>query len=184
MRNINNYIIEKISISPVIEKLKIGVNTKVMSGYNPDNLNQDVEELYSDSNDEDLDDLKWDYCESEIKRINKNYSGFVVTRWDSITKIKDFDKSVNDYSDDLEQIKDRIITGKDMGYEVRLSHGHLEFDCINSGSRGTYYVYALTDTALADVESWFDGEEEDENGNPLDIKKILFKKGNIQIIKL
>lgn len=149
--------------------------------YDPDFLNNFTEVLYEDEGDEDELDSKWNYCESELARINKNYNGFVVTRYDSITQIKDFNKGVNDYSDDLEEIKDRIITGKDLGYEVRVSHGHLEFDCINSGSRATYYVYALKDTAYADVEAWFN-DEEDENGNPIDIKKVLYTKGNIEII--
>ena len=170
MKQINNFI---------QEKLKVNSKSKI-NEYDPDFLNNFTEVIYSED-DEDTD--YWNYCESELKRINKNYSGFVVTRWNSISQIKDFDKDVNDYSDDLEEIKDRIITGKDLGYEVRVSHGHLEFDCINSGSRGTYYVYALKDTAYADIEAWFDGEE-DENGNPIDIKKILFTKGNIEIITI
>ena len=163
------------------EKLKITKDTKI--NYDPDFLNNFTEVLYSYNDDEDLSDLRWDYCESMLKRINNKYEGFVVTRWDSITQIKDFDKSVNDYSDDLEEIKNRIITGRDLGYEVRLSHGHLEFDCINSGSKGTYYVYALKDIAYTDIEAWFDGEE-DENGNPIDIKKVLYTNGNIETITI
>ena len=164
------------------EKLKINSKSKI-NVYNPDFLNNIEEVIYDDEGDEHELDSKWNYCESELKRINKNYSGFIVAKWDPLSELEDFDNNIS-LSSDLEDIKDDIISGKDLGYEVRLSHGHLEIDCINSGSRATYYVYALKDTAYADVELYFDGEGEDENGDPIDIKKILFTKGNILIITI
>ena len=92
--------------------------------------------------------------------------------------MRDLAESFHDYSDDLDNIKGRIITGHDLGYEVRISHGHIEIDCINSGSRATYYIYSLNDKSYEDIESWFDGDLENDK---LD---FLYQQGNIIPIEL
>ena len=161
------------------EKLHVG---KYQNKYNPDDLNGDNELIYSDMDDEDTEADSYNDFIDTIDRLNKNYIGFIVCRFDSLSKIqgntKLYEKTINDYSDDLTEIKDRIITGKDLGYEVRLSHGHLEFDCVNSGSRATYYVYALEGAAYNDIEEWFNGDLENDK---LD---FLYKEGNILAIEL
>lgn len=163
----------------ITEKLHVG---KYQNKYNPDDLNGDDTLIYSDMDNEDDEADSYNDFIDTIESINKNYTGFIVCRFDSLSKIEGktnlYEKTINDYSDDLTEIKDRIITGKDLGYEVRVSHGHIEIDCVNSGSRATYYIYALNDKAYEDIEYWFDGDLENDK---LD---FLYQKGNIIPIEL
>jgi hypothetical protein len=162
------------------EKLQITKDSKI-GAYNPDNLNAENDLLY-DSEDED--DVAYDDFMDELDTINKEFNGFVVCKWSPLSKIKDFDKYINDWSDDLEEISKRIMDGRDLGYEVRLVGGHLEFDCINSGSRATYYVYALNDEAAEKIEEWFDTPESLDGNEDKDKLKFLFQKGNILPIEI
>ena len=189
MKKINNFILEKLKISKtsfMLEKLKINSKSKIC-GYGVDRLNDIKTVLYSDIDNEkkDEDDVAVEYNDfiDTIENIDGEYPGFIVSRYNSLEKIKGKDnkvfiKTVNDYSNNLSEIKDRIITGKDLGYEVRLAYGHLEFDCINSGSRATYYVYALSHEAYSWVELWFEGDEGFQDLN------FLYEEGNIIPIEI
>ena len=72
-------------------------------------------------------------------------------------------------------IESDIITGDDLGYEVRLKDGHIEIDAINSGSRGTYYIYACSDTVFEYIKDLY----EDDEGEPEELYKLLFTEGEI-----
>ena len=177
MKQLNSFINEKLKIN---SKSKIG-------GYDPDMLNDELYILYDDTNDSENDEVYWEDALDELKQINDKYDGFVVCRWESLTEIKNkkrhLDQYVNDYSDDLELIQNRIITGRDYGYRIRLVYGHLEFECINSGSSATYYVYALNDKAYEKIEEWFDTPESLDNEDDLNLK-FLYEKGNILAIEI
>ena len=166
MKIINVYLQEKLIINKDSKKSK----------FNPDFLNNKQEKLYSDNN-EDYPD-NWEDCQYELDTIDKKYEGFVVCKFNSLSKSKNLEKDVNDYSDTLENITERIITGKDMGYEIHLNNGHLEYHCLNSGSRAIYYIYALSNQGYLLIEQWFDGDDEVQN---LD---FLFDENNIIEITL
>ena len=72
-------------------------------------------------------------------------------------------------------IESDIITGDDLGYEVTLKDGHIEIDAINSGSRGTYYIYACSDTVFEYIKDLY----EDDEGEPEELYKLLFTEGEI-----
>jgi len=174
MKTLNNYIIEKFKIN--------SHNSKGASKYNPDDLNGDDTLIYSDMNNEDDEGDSYNDFIDTMESINSNYTHFIVCKFNSLSKIEGktniYEKTINDYSDDLNNIKGRIITGHDLGYEVRISHGHIEIDCVNSGSRATYYIYSLNDKSYEDIESWFDGDLENDK---LD---FLYQQGNIIPIEL
>jgi hypothetical protein len=174
MKTLNNYIIEKLVI-------KKNLNT-----YNPDDLNGDNQILYSSDDDEYGDETAWDCLLEDLKYIDNHYAMFLVTKFVSLGEaLENFEEDdFCDYSFDLEQIRERIITGKDYGYEVRLVGGHLEFDCINSGSRATYYVYAISSDKKSYIydliDEWFSGTcDDDELLNELKtpgvVEEITFK---------
>lgn len=163
----------------IFEKLKINKNSK--SIHNVDDLTNDDITLYDDQecDDEDMQDMQWDYCQNILNEINKKFDGFVVCRWKSLTKSTDLEKSINDYSADLDCIKERIITGKDLGYEVKIVKGHLEFYCVNSGSRATFYVYALSNKGYELIKQYFDEPESLDVDSTEDKLKFLFDDGII-----
>lgn len=167
----------------ILEKLVINKNSK--KNYNVDELNNDNITLYNnqDCDDEDMQDMQWDYMTEIIKDIDANYDGFVVCRFNSLSKSKNLEKDVNDCSDDLQEISKRILTGKDLGYAVKVIGGHLEFDCINSGSKATYYVYALSPIAYEKIETYF-GEPESLDGDDSDKLKFLFDEDSIISIEI
>lgn len=175
MKQLSQYLIEKLHVSKYQDK------------YNPDELDSDTYVLYDSQSYENEDDeaVEWEDCNDTLERFNKNYVGFIVCKWKSLgdlmksNNLKDIEKTLNDYSDDLTEIKDRIITGKDLGYEIKLNKGHLEFNCLNSGSRATYYVYALDGPAFADIETWFDTPEDLDGNDDSEKLSFLFQKGNI-----
>ena len=177
MKQLNNFINEKLKIN---SKSKIG-------GYDPDILNDDLYLLYDDTDEYKNDETCWEDTLKTLKQINNNYNGFVVCRWESLTEIKNkkrhIDHYVNDYSYDLEEIQNRIITGKDFGYRIRLVYGHLEIDCMNSGSVATYYIYALNDKTFEKVEEWFNTPESLDNEDDLNLN-FLYERGNILPIEL
>ena len=175
MKNLSQYLIEKLHVSKYQDK------------YNPDELDSDTYVLYDSQSYENEDDeaVEWEDCSDTLERFNKNYVGFIVCKWKSLgdlmksNNLRDIEKTLNDYSDDLNEIKKRIITGKDLGYEIKLNKGHLEFNCLNSGSRATYYVYALDGSAFADIETWFDTPEDLDGNDDSEKLSFLFQKGNI-----
>lgn len=165
MKLINNYISEKLVI-----------NKQIKGQYNPDLLNQENIVLYKSEEDDWQDE---DYRE-EIKNIEKNYSYFMCTKFSSLGSSKsikggyDPDNDIYDIQEyDLEHIVDNVITGKDLGYDVRLTGGHIEIDCINSGSRATYYIYSLSHETYDKLAAWWEGDEDVDN------LKFLYQKGAI-----
>ena len=178
MKQLNQYI---------QEKLKINSKSKVEINYNPDELNNKEVILYK-SNDDKYNIYDLDLTIEDINN-NKDYFYFIVTRFNPLSKIKDFDNDFNDYSDDLLCIYERIMDQKSLtlDFEVRLKHGHLEFDCINKKSKKhlvTYYVYAINRDISDDVENWFDTPEDLDGNTSQEKLQFLFNKGNILEINI
>lgn len=171
MKKLNEYIIEKFKIN--------SKNAKELIKFNPDDLNNDKEIMYDseDQGEEEGDnDIFWRDFLEEIEQINKEYDGFVVFKFKKMSESKDYEKDMLDYSTDLKDlIISQIITGKDYGYKARLDGGHIEIDCINSGSRSTYYIYALSQEAYETLESFFAGEEGIETLNFLNSEKSIIE---------
>lgn len=169
MKQLNNFI---------IEKLKINKDIKV-NNYNPDELNNQ-NELFYDSEDTSLVEES-DYI---IDDINNNAEGFFCCRYDSLSKIygkseKVFEDTLYEICVDLHDMFEKVITGKDAGYEGRIKGGHIEIDCINSGSRSTYYIYSINKRGYDELCAWFEaGWEEVES---LD---FLYEEGTIEEIKI
>lgn len=169
----------------ILEKFKINSkNAKDIVKFDPDNLNSDEQIMYDseDADENGENDIFYEDFMQEIKTLEKEYNYFLVSRFIPLSKLsteKDYEKNLNDYSDELSLIIKRIMTGKDLGYEARLKYGHLEVDCINSGSRGTYYIYALSHEAYDEISAWFEGGwEEVESLN------FLYNEKSILEIKL
>ena len=151
----------------------IDSNTKIE--VDVDNLthNKKPEILYSDrwdfEDDNDM-DIQWEDCKVELGSINQDCkTGFLCTKFNSLGKSKsirggyDPDNDIYTITDDLDEIIDKVITGNDYGYEVRLVGGHLELECINSGSSATYYIYQLEAKAWDNIELWWQGDETVDN---------------------
>jgi hypothetical protein len=163
MNNLSQYIIEKLHL-----------NKDIHHQFNIDNISPN-DEVYLYDDDADVEeegdrDIFWDDCKSELDTINKNYTGFIAFQFDSLGSIKKdiTDDVIYNFSDDLDKITDKIITGKDLGYNVLIKGGHLEIHALNSGSRGIYYIYALTNDGYNICYDYIvRGEEEPENLNLL-----------------
>lgn len=168
----------------ISEKLLINKNIKIQ--FNPDELNGDEELLYSSSDYEDEDDnsIAWEDCDNEISSIDKKFDYFLMTRFNSLSESKDLEKDLYAYApchengDLHDLINDDAIT-KSQGLDIRLKGGHIELDAINSGSRATYYIYALSHEAYDEISAWYEGGEEEVPS--LD---FLFKPESILEIKL
>ena len=168
----------------ILEKLIL--NKSVKSIYNPDHLNNNKSVLYSDRWDFDEDedrDVSWESCQMDLNRIDdfvyKQHGGFMSFKYNSLSKSKDIENDIQDVDNDLDNFIDKIITGKDYGYEVRVQNGHIEIDCINSGSHATYYIYALDSSAWDHLDAYWNRGDED-------IKSLsfLYAKGSILEIKI
>ena len=176
MKTLNTFITEKILI-----------NKQTNIGFDPDNLECDDKFyenaiLYNSENNEDEDEDATEYEDFEhlMWETNDLNEGFIVTKFESLSKTKNIEKVIKDCSDNLPKLIENIITGKDLGYEVRSVNGHLEIDCINSGSRGTYYIYALSQKGYQDINNWFYGNSWGDEDN-IDIKTLINDK-NIRAI--
>lgn len=165
----------------LIEKLILNKNSK--KNYNVDELNNDNIILYDSSSEEDEDTLDWEDTQNQLKDIDDNYDGFVLCRFNSLSKSKNLEKDVIDYGEDLQEISEKILNGKDLGYEIKLVKGHLEFHCINSGSRAIYYIYALSEEGYQKIETYFD-EPESLDGDDSDKLLFLLEEGNILPIEI
>ena len=165
----------------ILERLKINKNDEIK--FNPDTLCHQTIILYDDTeiNDEDK-DIEWENCESDLKHIDdkiyglkEGQGGFVCFRFKSISKSNNIDNDLLCYNVDLlELINEEIITGKDYGYIVRVTNGHIEIDCLNSGNRATYYIYGLSYEGFNIVDDYFN---DDTDLNTL--IKALYNKDNI-----
>ena len=181
MKALNTYINEKLVLSK---------DTFKGPEYNPDSLSDEYIILYSTEDDENDDEEGYDYFDDFIDQIveaDKNYDGYVVFN-SSLSDIKNkYEKNnIQDIKDNdivnryvyLEQAIKKYVNGNDLGNEVRLAYGHIEIDCINSGSRATYYIYAISPDISSDVEEWFEGSEE------INLYNILYTEGNIEKIEI
>lgn len=166
----------KTLIETIDEKLKV---TKSGYKFNPDIMNDKNIILYDSTNYEDEDEeyiyLK-EYKEL-MRQIENDIEGFLLTN-ELISKSKNIENDIDNVYIYLDDITDKIITGKDYGYRVSINSGHIEIDCINSGSSNTYYIYGLSKDGLIKLEEWFDGEEEYE------LKDLLFDEKNYTTIDI
>jgi hypothetical protein len=157
MKNFNQYITEKIKLSS--DRF-----------YNPDDLNNECEILYSDVRNQEYD--WWDVYDG-IKYINNFFNTYLVTRFVPINKMKDIEEDLTTGSY-IDKLIDEIV-GRDQGYEIRLNKGHLEIDCINKGpNRATYYIYGCDDKFTEHVEDWFNGDMGNE-----EFETLIKTPGNI-----
>lgn len=161
MKTIHNYI---------AEKLKLGKNLNIK--FNLDELIDQNITLYdstSDFEEEDDESVMWDDCVDAIDNISEKYNYFIAFQYESIMKAKETaikkHENVEPYkiSEALREITEYVMSGKDMGYAVRLVGGHMEIDCINSGSRSTYYIYALSSEGYDRVSAYWEGDESEPN---------------------
>ena len=153
MKKLNTYILEKLKI-----------NKSVQYKFNPDYIEGGSNRLiYSDVDSENAEETDGDQMWSCMDVINDNHSGFIIFQFDSISDSKNLNKSVYDYNQSLTKMLFKIIDGKDLGYEVRTKDGHLEVDCINSGSRGTYYIYALSSEGYQIADDVLDEDDNKRN---------------------
>ena len=161
MKELNIYLIEKLHL-----------DKHISNQFNIDEISE-KDEIYLYDDDADVEeegdrDIFWDDCKSELETLNKKYLGYIVFQFDSLGSIK---KDITDdviymIDGDLGVITDKIISGKDLGYDVKIKGGHLEIHCINSGSRGIYYIYALTQEGMNICSEYERGEsDEPENLN-------------------
>ena len=177
MKTLNNYIIEKFKIN--------ANNSKGASKYNPDELNNENAVLYDseDEGEEDGDnDVFFDDMKNNLDELDDKYQYFISLKFKPLSKIKDSNelfKSIHGLIPDDDSLKsmitDNIIDGRDLGYEVKLVGGHIEVHCINSGSRGIYYIYALNKDIYEKISDWYSNFEE-SNYDPI---HDLFIDGNI-----
>lgn len=164
------------------EKLVLTNKSKIGRPYNPDELNIDGDEevLYSDMDEENSED-EWDCFKEDLKYLEDKYYGFLVTQFTSLSNItvKELERKLWRNSRQLiDDIIDEIVNGKDLGYEITLVGGHLEIDCINSGSRGTYYVYAFdNDESYRKMIDWAGNDISDE-----ELYELINTKGFISEI--
>lgn len=166
----------KTLLETINEKLKV---TKSGYKFNPNIMNDKNIILYDSTNYEDEDEeyiyLK-EYKEL-MRQIENDIEGFLLTN-ELISKSKNIENDIDKVYIYLDDITDKIITGKDYGYRVSINYGHIEIDCINSGSSNTYYIYGLSKDGLMKLEEWFDGEEEYE------LKDLLFDEKNYTTIDI
>lgn len=162
MININQYI---------LEKLKISKDSKYK--FNPDEMEGPSILFYDDSDPDEESD--YDYLKDVLDKIDNEYEGFALFRWDSISDCKDFYKSFEMVTSDLKRITERAMDGRSMGYAVKLDKGRLIIDNINSGSRASYYIYALTNDGYNKLTDFLEEEIEDTS--------IFFDENNFVQIK-
>jgi len=149
----------------ITEKLKLNQNSK--NEFSLDDMSEGTNMvLYDDTDidpDEDNSEDLWEQCTADLENIDDNYEGFIIFKWYSITDKhwKHIDEdSIYKYYGDIDDVKNAIITGRDLGYAIRLKDGHMEIDCINSGSRGRYYIYALTKNGFSIVYDYMRGYDD------------------------
>lgn len=157
------------------EKLKI---TKSGYTFNPDTMDDKITIIYdSTDTDEDTESTDFEEYEELMGQIEKDIDGFLLTN-KLISKSKNVENDVDNVYIYWTDITDKIITGKDYGYRIRIDSGHIEIDCINSGSSNTYYIYGLSKDGTMKLEEWFAGEEE------YSLKDLLFDEKNYVIIDI
>ena len=167
MKKINNYISlnEKISSLNyyIQEKLVFNKHTKEKN-YDVDSLNNENRVLVSDRWDPKTHDMEeeWDYVRDTVEYIDKKLfcSGYLITKFDPLSKLdaKSLENKIYDIDEYLDRCINNVISGHDLGYEIRLVGGHMEIDCINSGSCGTYYIYGVEQTAWNHLSAWWKGD--------------------------
>lgn len=164
----------------IIEKLKINSNSKVDNKFDPERLTDHRFVLYDSQSYENEDDeaVDWKDCEDSLMSYDDQAAGFIACD-NPISKIKNYSKDIALTDNDLLSLRERIVTGKDLGYEIRYEYGHLEFDCINSGSRRTFYIYGLSEEAFDKIEQWWNDPDELIGDTDEEKLAFLFEEGNI-----
>lgn len=159
----------KTLLETINEKLKV---TKSGYKFNPDIMNDKTIILYDSSNYDDVEEESsdWSDCNSLLDKLEKDIDGFLLMN-EPISKSKNLEKDADNIYTYWDDIKDKVITGKDHGYCIRINSGHIEIDCINSGSSNTYYVYGLSKDGMIKLEEWFAGEE-------YELKDLLLDENN------
>ena len=162
------------------EKLKINSNSKVDNKFDPERLTDHRFVLYDSQSYENEDDeaVDWKDCEDSLMSYDDQAAGFIACD-NPISKIKNYSKDIALTDEDLLSLRERIVTGKDLGYEIRYEYGHLEFDCINSGSRRTFYIYGLSEEAFDKFEQWCNDPDELIGDTDEEKLAFLFEEGNI-----
>lgn len=163
------------------EKLKINSNSKVDNKFDPERLTDHRFVLYDSQSyeNENEEAIEWKDCEDSLMSYDSQADGFFICKSEPISKIKNFEKSIYHIGKDLILCRDKVISGHDLGYEIRYEYGHLEFDCINSGSRTTYYIYALSENAYDKMITWDVSPNELEGDTDEEKLAFLFEEGNI-----
>ena len=165
----------------IIEKLKINSNSKVDNKFDPERLTDHRFVLYDSQSyeNEDEEASEWNDCSQTLRTYDDQANGFFICQYEPISKIKNFEKSIYQICNDLILCRDKVISGHDLGYEIRYEYGHLEIDCINSGSRATYYIYALSENAYDKMITWWESPDELEGDTDEEKLAFLFDEGNI-----
>ncbi len=164
------------TINDFIKEALIKKDTEISHNIDVDHLIKDNFILYDDT-DPDCDEKDWDDCENDFYEIDGNYNFFLCCKDQSLMKLKDYRK-IETVTVNLDDIIKTVITGKDYGYAVRINYGHIEIDCINSGSRRTYYIYAISENAYDEIESYLYGDMDESD---FDIGFIYNEKDVIPI---
>lgn len=163
MKNLNNYIIEKFQISKDIE-----------NKFSPDNMDGNKILIYStepDDEGESQDDNE--YLDKVNDNIDEKYYGFICF-YNGISKDKLEDNFIM-MNEDFFKIFNKIVNGKDAGYEISLSKGRYLIEALNSGSRAKIYIYALTKKGYNEIMDWVDNDTDNTN--------IFFDEKNFEEIK-
>lgn len=153
----------------ITEKLKI--NKDSQSKFNPDDMDSHDRFIYSDINPDKAEEGDH-LIGTWIDIINDNAEGFIVFQFSSITDSKDLDKSFYLVEERFPNVIKKVMTGHDAGYEIKAKNGHIEIHCVNSGSRGIYYIYGLTKNGFRYAKDYWD----DNDGATLD---FLFNEKNL-----
>lgn len=141
------------------EAFRINKNTRIVKSKYPDNLNYQNYVMWES---DDTDSYDYDDFIEILKGINHDYDHFLCTRFVSLSESENLLEDIIEHDLDLlELIDSELVTGKDAGYEVRMNWGHIEVDCINSGSRATYYIYAIDDHLFEICDEIFTGDDDD-----------------------
>ena len=163
------------------EKLKINSNSKVDNKFDPERLTDHRFVLYDSQSyeNENEEASEWNDCGQTLRTYDGQADGFFICQYEPISKIKNFEKSIYHIGNDLIVCRDKVISGHDLGYEIRYEYGHLEIDCINSGSRSTYYIYALSKNGYDKITTWWVSPDELEGNTDEEKLAFLFEEGNI-----
>lgn len=165
MKNLNQYITEKFKISKDIN-----------STFSPDEMDGNDIFIYSDEpDDEGESQADGRYLNAVNKNIDNKYYGFISFYNEITYNKKPLDDRFIMIQKDFEKVFEKTVNGKDAGYEIKLSKGRYMIDAINSGSRTSIYIYALTKKGYDEIMFWVD--------NGTDSTDCFYNEDNFEEIK-